>query len=355
METSTLTNEPASGPNGGDEPGSAAPKSLRHLEPYALAATRAAALACQSWVGRGDKEAADNAATEAMREALASAPGTGRVVIGEGAKDDAPMLFDGEKVGDGDGSKFDIAVDPLECTTLAAKGLPSALATIAFAEAGSMADLGPAFYMDKLVGPPEVRGAVQLGDPPEENLARAAEALSKSVDQLRVVVLDKSRHEGLIEQIHAAGASVISPPDGDVGGALEALLPTGDADLLMGIGGTPEGVMTACAVRSLGGFMQAQLVPQSEDEEKAVAAADLSTERIYELDDLVDGDGLFVATGVTGGNLVREPWNSAGQTFTETIVVAAGCFRRVVEARPAASSTTADGDSEAGRGKGEEK
>jgi fructose-1,6-bisphosphatase II len=354
METSTLTNEPASAGAASDEPGSAAPKPIRHLEPYALAATRAAALACQGWVGRGDKEAADQAATEAMREALNPAPGTGRVVIGEGAKDDAPMLFDGEKLGDGDGPDFDIAVDPLECTTLCAKGLPSALATIAFAEAGSMVDLGPAFYMDKLVGPPEVRGAVQLGDPPEENLERAAEALGKGIDQLCVVVLDKPRHEELIGQIHAAGAAVISPPDGDVGGALQALLPGGGADLLMGIGGTPEGVMTACAVRSLGGFMQAQLVPQGEDEEKAVAEAGLSTDRIYELDELVDGEGFFVATGVTGGSLVRQPWNSDGQTFTETLVVAAGCVRRVVEAQPAASSAQADDGAEAGQGKGDE-
>jgi len=354
METSTLTNEHASGTSGSDEPGSAAPKSIRHLEPYALAATRAAALACQSWVGRGDKEAADEAATEAMRATLSSAPGTGKVVIGEGAKDDAPMLFDGEEVGDGDGPAFDIAVDPLECTTLCAKGLPSALATIAFAEADSMADLGEAFYMDKLVGPPEVRGAIQLGDEPEKNLERAAEALGKDVGDLCIVVLDKPRHEELIGKIHAAGASVISPPDGDVGGALQAVLPGEGADLLMGIGGTPEGVMTACAVRSLGGFMQAQLAPQSEDEEKAVTDHGLSTERIYELDELVDGDGFFVATGVTGGSLVRQPWESDGQTFTETIVVAAGCVRRVVEAQPAAESTTAGGDPETGRAKGDE-
>ena len=353
METSTLTNEAASDPGRGDEPGSAAPKSIRHLEAYALASTRAAALACQSWVGRGDKDAADKAATEAMREALAAAPGTGTVVIGEGAKDDAPMLFNGEEVGDGDGPSFDIAVDPLECTTLCAKGLPSSLATIAMAEADSMVHLGEAFYMDKLVGPPEARGAVQLGDPPEDNLRRIAEALGKQVDQLCVVVLDKPRHEELIERIYKAGASVVSPPDGDVGGALEALLPGGGADLLMGIGGTPEGIMTACAARSLGGFMQAQLAPQSDDEAKAIADGGLDADHVYELDELVDGDGFFVATGVTGGNLVRQPWNSDGQTFTESIIVAAGCVRRVVEAQPAADPTTTSDDNEAGRAKGD--
>jgi fructose-1,6-bisphosphatase II len=315
------------------DPGVAATHPLRRLEPAALAATRAAALACQRWAGRGRGKAADRAATEAMRASLSRAPGIGTVVIGEGAKDEAPMLFDGERLGAGNGPDFDIAVDPLECTKLCAKGLPGALATIALAEAGAMATIGAAFYMEKLVGPPETRGALDIGEPPEANLERAAVALGKAKEQLNVVVLDKPRHRELIERIHLAGARVISPPDGDVGGALAALLPEAGADLLMGVGGTPEGVMTACAARALGGFMQGRLAPQRDDERQAVAAAGLSTERTYELDDLVGGDSLFVATGVTGGALVRRPWHKGGHPYTDSIVIAAGSVRRVVEAQ----------------------
>src|SRR4051794_5693011 len=182
--------------------------SLADLEPVAMEATRAAALACQPWIGAGDGRAADEAATEAMRAALAHAPRLGTVVVGEGAKDEAPMLFDGERLGAAGGMEFDIAVDPLECTTLCAKGLPGSLATIAFAAPGSMASLAGAFYMDKLVGPPALRGVLDLTAAPESNLERAAAALHKPVEQLRVVVLDKPRHERLIERLHRAGASV---------------------------------------------------------------------------------------------------------------------------------------------------
>jgi fructose-1,6-bisphosphatase II len=308
--------------------------SLANLEPVALEATRAAALACQRWIGRGSANAADEAATEAMRAALAFAPGVGTVVVGEGAKDEAPMLFDGERLGANDGPAFDIAVDPLECTTLCAKGLPESLATIAFAAPGAMADLAASFYMDKLVGPREVLQALDIASPPETNLERASAALGRSPELLRIVVLDKPRHERLIAPLRHAGAEVITPPEGDVAGALAALLPGGGADLLMGIGGTPEGVMTACAVRGLGGFMQGRLAPQGPDEAKAVATAGLSTERVYELDELVAGDSVFAATGITGGALLRRPWHADGHMYTESIVIAAGSVRRVVEARP---------------------
>jgi fructose-1,6-bisphosphatase II len=301
------------------------------LQPVALAATRAAALACQQWVGRGNGKAADAAATEAMRAVLTVASGSGTVVIGEGAKDEAPMLYDGERLGSGREPRFDIAVDPLECTDLCAKGLPSSLATIAFSEADSMAVLTPAFYMDKLVGPGAVCDAIDISSPPERNLKRVATALGKAVDELVVVVLDKPRHVDLIERLHRAGARVVSPPDGDVAGSLAALMPDGEADLLMGIGGTPEGVLTACAVRALGGCMQGRLAPQREDEARAVAEAGLDLDRIYELDDLVDGDCFFVATGVTGGSLLRQPWRSDNALCTESIVVQGGVVRRIVE------------------------
>jgi len=324
--------------------------SVHQLEPAALAATRAAALACQYWVGRGSGPAADEAATEAMRAALASAPGRGTVVVGEGAKDEAPMLFDGEEVGDGGGADFDIAVDPLECTTLCARGLPEALATIAFAEADALARLGASFYMDKLVGPPGTHDALQIADPPAANIERVAKALGKPVEEVSVAVLDKPRHAELIEEIHGIGARVTSPPDGDVATALAVLLPDGGADLLIGVGGTPEGVMTACAVRAMGGCMQARLTPQSEDEEQALAQAGLSSERVYDASDLVTGEGFFVATGVTGGSLLRRPWHSQGQMHTESMIVAGGSVRRVVEAQPAASAGSRDDDTAAGQG-----
>ena len=307
-------------------------RGLAELEFSALAATRAAALSCHRWIGRGDPDAADAAATDAMRAVLGEAPGRGTVVIGEGTKDAAPMLYVGERLGRG-GREFDIAVDPLECTKLCAKGMPGSLATIAIAEPGTMATLGPSFYMDKLVAPGAARGALDIERGPEDNLRTVARALGKTVADLRVVVLDKPRHERLIERVHAAGACVISPPDGDVAGSLAALLATGEADLLMGIGGTPEGVMTACAARASGGCMQGRLAPQREDEADALAEAGLDGEHVYELDELVKGTSFFAATGVTGGPLLRGPWVSEGQAYTESIVIADGSVRRVVEAR----------------------
>ncbi len=328
-----------------DDDAQAAPSAhvrwLASLEPVALEATRAAAVACQRWVGRGSPDGADQAATEAMRTALAQARGPGTVVIGEGEKDEAPMLFDGEQLGANQGPAFDIAVDPLECTKLCARGLRGSLTTIAFAARGTMASIAGAFYMDKLVGPPAARGALDLTRPVEVNLERAAAALGKEIDQLRVVVLDKPRHEELIERLHQAGAEVSRPPDGDVAAAVAVLLPDGEADLLMGIGGTPEGVMTACAVRALGGFMQARLAPQAPEEAQVIAAAGLDTEHVYELEELAAGDGLFVATGVTGGDLLRRPWFAEGHLYTESLIIAAGSARRVLEVRraPGARST----------------
>jgi fructose-1,6-bisphosphatase II len=296
------------------------PLRVAGLEAAALAATRAAAVACQPFVGRGDKHAADAAATEAMRRALAKAPGRGTVVIGEGEKDGAPMLYNGERVGAG-GSAFDIAVDPLECTTFCAKGLPGSLATIAFAEANAMLRPGPSHYMDKLVVPPAAREAIDITDAPEVNLTRVANALRKDVTALRVVVLDKPRHAELITRLRRAGASVATPSDGDVAGALEVLLPSGEADLLMGVGGTPEGVMTACAASALGGGMETRLAPQSDAEARALAEAQLGPDRVYGLADLVVGSALFVATGVTGGSLLARPRSLDGAVLTESLVI----------------------------------
>lgn len=304
---------------------------LAQLEPIALAATRAAALATHEWVGRGNPQAADAAATEAMREALARGQGTGTVVVGEGAKDAAPMLFVGERLGACEEPAFDIAVDPLECTKLCALGLPGALATIAFAEPGTMAPLAASFYLDKLVGPVAIKGAVDLAAPPEVNLARAAAALGKQPAQMRVVVLDKPRHRELIRRLIRAGAELVTPPEGDVSAALDALLPGTPADLLMGIGGTPEGLMTACAVRALGGFMQARLAPQRPEEARALKAVGLSTSHVYELDELVCGHSLFAATGVTGSPLLRAPISRDGGMASESILIGGGSVRWVMQ------------------------
>jgi fructose-1,6-bisphosphatase II len=319
------------------------------LDLLGLEATRAAALACQAWVGRGDAHRADEAATEAMRDVLRRAPGVGTVIVGEGAKDQAPMLGVGERLGSGRGPEFEIAVDPLECTKLCAAGLPGSLATIAFAPGGAMAPLGAAFYMDKLVGPPAVRDVLDISLAPEDNLQRAAAALGKRVGELRVVVLDKPRHQLLIARLHAAGVAVSSPSDGDVAGALQALIPDGEADLLMGIGGAPEGILAACAARALGAFMHARLAPQGAEEARRLAERGLTDQRTYALEDLVAADGVFVATGISGGLLLRRPWNAGGQLYTESLVIAAGSLRRVVTGSAAPAVPTPPAALPAGR------
>lgn len=191
---------------------------------------------------------------------------------------------------------------------------------------------GPGLYMDKLVVGPEAREAIDLDDPPDRTVTRVAEALGKPVEEIRVVVLDKPRHADLIEQLRGLGVAVSTPGDGDVGGALEALLSGGDADLLMGVGGTPEGVMTACAVRALGGGMKGRLAPQKDEERQALADAGTDIERVLDVEEIVGGEAIFAATGVTGGALVREPWDSDGETMTETIVIVPGKVQRIVEA-----------------------
>ncbi|MEV4734921.1 class II fructose-bisphosphatase [Saccharopolyspora sp. NPDC049426] len=302
---------------------------IHTLESVALAATHQAALASQAWVGRQDKKAADGVATEAMRAVLADAPGRGTVVIGEGEKDEAPMLYNGESVGNGLGPDFDIAVDPLEGTSFCAKNLPGAMATIAFAESGTLWSPGPGFYMDKIVVPPRAKGVVDLADSPERTLANVASALGKKVGELRVVIMDKPRHQDLIARVLRAGAAVHTPAEGDVGGSLEVLLPTGDADLLLGVGGTPEGVMTAAAVRGLGGDMLGRLAPQRAEEADAIRAAGMDLDRIYTCDELASGDAFFAATGVTNGSLLSRPRESDGAVLAESLLISRGQVRRV--------------------------
>ena len=294
----------------------------------ALRATQAAALAAAEWAGRGDAKAADAAATEAMRGVLAAPGPRGVVITGEGAKDDAPMLADGESLGDGDDAVYDIAVDPLECTDLCAAGLPGALATIAVAPRGSLWSPGAAYYMDKLVLPRAAVGAASIDDAPEALVASVAWALRKPPEQLRAVVLDKPRHSDLIARLRATGCTVRTPSAGDVAGALAVLLPKSGADVLLGVGGTPEGVLAACAARALGGTLEGRLAPQREDERAALDAAGADLAARLTLDDLVADDAVFVATGITGG-LLAAPRRVHHATVTESIVIAAGSISRI--------------------------
>ncbi|HEX3425265.1 MAG TPA: class II fructose-bisphosphatase [Acidimicrobiales bacterium] len=264
-----------------------------------LDAATVAAARCHSWIGRGDKIAADHAAVEAMRSHLSTVPGHGVVVIGEGEKDNAPMLYAGEEIGCGDGPEFDLAVDPLEGTNLCARGWPGAITVLAAAPRRTFAPI-VGFYMDKLVVGPAAHGAIDIEAPIEDNLTNVAAAQGVKVSHLKVAVLAKPRHVELIARIRAMGAGVVEIPDGDVMAGLASLVPGGGIDLSVGIGGAPEGVITACAVRLLGGDMQGKPAPQGDEERQMVSdAGELG--RVYMLDDLSESDdGIFVASGVTG-------------------------------------------------------
>ncbi len=299
---------------------------------HLLGATQAAALACVPWVGRGDKEGADGAAVAAMRKVLDTVPGRGRVVIGEGEKDDAPMLYTGEEVGNGDGPAFELAIDPLEGTDYCASGLDGAIAVLAAGPPDSIwATSG--YYMDKLIVGSAAKGTIDIDAPVDDNLDRVANALGKEVRDLVVVVLDKPRHEDLIERIYAAGASIVLIPEGDVFGALRVMLPDTRADALFGVGGAPEGVITAAFVRLLGGDMQASLAPQSDEEREKLADAGQEPGRPLQLDDLVsNAECCFVATSVTAGQILRGPTRTEAGWRTQSFVSTPTQRRLVVEA-----------------------
>jgi fructose-1,6-bisphosphatase II len=284
--------------------------------------TEAAALASARWMGRGDKEGADGAATEAMRVILSTVQMDGIIVIGEGEKDDAPMLYNGEHVGDGSQPETDIAVDPLEGTTLTALGRGNALCVIAVSPRGTMFNPGPAFYMDKLAVGAEAAGSIDITQSPTDNLKAVASALKKSVRDMTAVVLDRPRHDELIEEIRAAGARIRLIQDGDVAGAISTGWPESGADILFGVGGTPEGVISAAALKCMGGEIQARLAPRSDEERENVLAAGYDLEKVIHTDDLVSGDNcFFAATGVTDGELLRGVhYDSRGAT-TQSLVM----------------------------------
>jgi fructose-1,6-bisphosphatase II len=267
--------------------------------------TEAAALAAARWAGRGEKESGDQAAVDAMRQVLAGVAMRGVVVIGEGEKDEAPMLYNGEVVGDGTGPDYDIAVDPVDGTTLLADGMPNAIAVIAMSGRGTMYDPSAVFYMDKLVTGPEAAGAVDLAAPVADNVRAVARAKGGEPADVTVCVLKRPRHEELLRDIRTTGARVKLLSDGDVAGGVLAALEDSPVDLLLGVGGTPEGIITACAMKAMGGAIQARLRPRDDAERRRALDAGHDLDRVLHTDDLVTGDNtFFAATGITDGDLM---------------------------------------------------
>ncbi len=304
----------------------------RNLALELVRVTESAAMGAARWVGRGDKIAADQAAVDAMRLMLDTVAMQGVVVIGEGEKDEAPMLFNGERVGNGAGSEVDVAVDPLEGTRLTAQGQPNAIAVIAVAERGTMFFPGAAVYMDKIAVGPEGTDAIDIEAPPAENVRRVAKAKGVQPEDVSVVVLDRDRHQALISELREVGAKVRLITDGDVAPAIAAARVQSSVDLLMGIGGTPEGVISAAAIKCLGGAMQGKLWPRNDDERQRLVEAGYDLGRVLTTDDLVAGEDVFVAaTGVTDGALLDGVRYTPDGAVTESIVMRSrsGTVRRI--------------------------
>jgi fructose-1,6-bisphosphatase II len=304
----------------------------RNLALELVRVTEAAAMAAGRWVGRGDKNGADGAAVRAMRTLVHTVSMNGIVVIGEGEKDEAPMLFNGERVGDGTGPECDIAVDPIDGTTLTAKGMPNAIAVLAAADRGSMFDPSAVFYMDKLVTGPEAADFVDIDAPVSVNIRRVAKAKRSTPEDVTVVILDRPRHEGVIKEIRETGARIKLISDGDVAGSIYALREGTGVDLLLGVGGTPEGIISACAVKCLGGTIQGKLWPKDDEERQRAIDAGHDLDRVLTTDDLVAGDNVFfVATGITDGELLRGVRYRSETATTDSIVMRSksGTVRRI--------------------------
>ena len=304
----------------------------RNLAMELVRVTEAAAMAAGRWVGRGDKNGGDGAAVDAMRQLIGTVSMQGVVVIGEGEKDEAPMLFNGEEVGCGEGPECDVAVDPIDGTTLMAKGMPNAIAVMAVAERHTMYDPSAVFYMEKLVTGPEAADAVDITAPVAHNVQAVAKAKGGAPEDVTVCILDRPRHEELVAQVREAGARIKFISDGDVAGAVMACSEGTGVDLLLGIGGTPEGIITACAVKCLGGTIQGKLWPQKDTEFERAAEAGLDLDKILHTDDLVRSDNVFfVATGITDGELLKGVRYRAGGVTTHSLVMRSksGTIRRV--------------------------
>ncbi|MBM7413967.1 MULTISPECIES: class II fructose-bisphosphatase [Nocardiaceae] len=294
----------------------------RNLALELVRVTEAGALASGRWVGRGDKEGGDGAAVDAMRQLVSSVSMRGVVVIGEGEKDEAPMLYNGEQVGNGNGPEVDFAVDPVDGTTLMAKGMPNAISVLAVAERGAMFDPSAVFYMDKIAVGPDYADAIDITAPVAENIARIARIKKGSSSDVTVCVLDRPRHTELMQQIRDTGARIRLISDGDVAGAIAAARPDSGTDILIGTGGTPEGIIAAAAMRCMGGALQGRLAPTDDDERQKAVDAGHDLDRILNTNDLVAGENVFfTATGVTDGDLLRGVRYSGGGAHTQSIVM----------------------------------
>ena len=294
----------------------------RNLALELVRVTEAAAMAAGRWVGRGDKIGGDGAAVDAMRKLIGTVSMNGVVVIGEGEKDQAPMLYNGEQVGNGDGPYCDVAVDPIDGTTLMAKGMPNAIAVLAATERGAMFDPSAVFYMEKLAVGPESADVVDLTVPIGENIRRVAAAKHSDVSDVTVCILDRPRHEQLVREVRQAGARIRFISDGDVAGAISAARPDTGVDMLVGIGGTPEGIIAACALKCMGGAIQTRLWPKDDDERRKALDAGHDLDRVLHTEDLVTGDNaFFCATGITDGDLLRGVRYRAGGCTTQSIVM----------------------------------
>jgi len=305
----------------------------RNLAMEMVRVTEAAALAAARWMGRGDKEGADRAAVDAMRVVLATVPMDGVVVIGEGEKDEAPMLYNGERVGDGTPPQTDVAVDPIDGTTLASLGRGGALAVIAVSERGTMFNPGPCVYMQKLAVGPEAAGRVSLDLTPAENIRAVAEAKKESVRDVTAVILDRPRHAELIEQVRSVGARIRLITDGDVAGAIATAWSESGADILLGIGGTPEGVISAAALKCMGGEIQGRLWPRDDAERELAVSLGYDPDKILSTEVLVQGDNcFFAATGITDGELLRGVRYDSHGASTESLVMRSksGTVRRIL-------------------------
>jgi fructose-1,6-bisphosphatase II len=294
----------------------------RNLALELVRVTEAAALAAARWMGRGDKEAVDQAAVDAMRLLLDTVPMDGVVVIGEGEKDKAPMLYNGEEIGNGQPPLVDIAVDPIDGTTLTSKGQGGALAVVALAERGTMFNPGPCVYMEKIAAGEAAADVIDIEAGVTENLERVAKVKNSDVADLTVIILDRERHEGIVKEIRGAGARIKFIPDGDVAGAISAAREGTGIDMLFGIGGTPEGVIAASAIKCLGGVIQGRLWPRNEEERDKAVQMGYDVDKLLTTDDLVSGnDVFFAATGVTDGDLIKGVRYRGESAVTESIVM----------------------------------
>ncbi|MFM8625945.1 MAG: class II fructose-bisphosphatase [Actinomycetota bacterium] len=294
----------------------------RNLALELVRTTEAAAMSASRWVGRGDKNGADGAAVDAMRTVLSTVPMSGHVVIGEGEKDDAPMLFNGEIVGDGSMPETDVAVDPIDGTTLTSLGRGNAISVIAVSERDTMYDPGPCFYMQKIAVGPDAVGSIDVTATPTQNLKWIAKAKGESVRDLTVVILDRERHQSLIEEVREAGARIKLISDGDIFAAIATAWPQAGIDVLFGIGGTPEGVIAAAALKCMGGEIQGRLWPRNDQERADAIAQGYDVSRVLTTEDLVKGDNcFFAATGITDGELLRGVRYEPGLVHTQSLVM----------------------------------